>query len=129
MDARRIVVEVEGDCARLWGCVGPLASAKQQNGPPGRRLGFATLSDHLTIESHATESCVRLALLSAVLVTWVAEAGLHEQLQRSHGFRLSVDLHWPNFTRVQPEVARFYELNGYQLAWVRQAARLLKHGR
>jgi murein L,D-transpeptidase YcbB/YkuD len=27
-------------------------------------------------------------------------------------------LHWPNFTNLQPDIARFYELNGYRLAWV-----------
>lgn len=32
------------------------------------------------------------------------------------------ELRWPNFTRIQPEVARFYELNGYQLAWIRSGA-------
>jgi len=32
------------------------------------------------------------------------------------------DLRWPNFTRFQPDVARFYESNGYQLAWVRSGA-------
>ncbi len=31
-------------------------------------------------------------------------------------------LRWPNFTRIQPDVARFYELNDYQLAWVRSGA-------
>lgn len=28
-------------------------------------------------------------------------------------------LRWPDFTRIQPGVARFYEANGFNLAWVR----------
>lgn len=28
-------------------------------------------------------------------------------------------LYWPGFTASQPDVARFYELNGYQPAWIR----------
>jgi len=32
------------------------------------------------------------------------------------------DLHWPNFTPLQPDLTRFYELNGHELAWVRSGA-------
>ncbi len=51
---------------------------------------------------------------------WAAPPGLslHELVDSGS---LS-DLRWPNFTRIQPEVARFYELNGYQLAWTRSGA-------
>lgn len=31
-------------------------------------------------------------------------------------------LRWPNFTSMQPDIARFYESNGYQFAWVRDGA-------
>ena len=32
------------------------------------------------------------------------------------------ELRWPNFPRLQGDVKRFYELNRYQLAWVRPGA-------
>ena len=32
------------------------------------------------------------------------------------------ELRWPSFSRIQPDVARFYDSNGYQLAWVRNGS-------
>ncbi len=65
---------------------------------------------------------MRLALLLAVLAC-AAPAGPPDQ-----GLRELVDsgtlseLRWANFRPIQAEVARFYESNGYQLAWVRSGA-------
>ncbi len=59
---------------------------------------------------------MRLALIYAILAS---AAPPNQQLHELVESGTLSDLHWPNFTRVQPDVARFYELNGYQLAWVR----------
>jgi murein L,D-transpeptidase YcbB/YkuD len=57
---------------------------------------------------------VRLAFLYAIFASAAAPSQqLHELVAPGS---LS-DLRWPNFTRIQPDVARFYELNGYELAW------------
>jgi L,D-transpeptidase YcbB len=68
------------------------------------------------------ESCVRLAVLSAVLLSAAWAAPPNEQLQQLVQSGSLSDLRWPNFTRVQPELANFYEANAYQLAWVRDGA-------
>ena len=97
-------------------------SARQRNGRCGRLPGLRELSNHLTVESHAYESCVRLGLLSAVLRGWgrcggPAQSATARDLVDSGALS---DLRWPNFTRLQPDVATFYESNGYQLAWIRE---------
>jgi murein L,D-transpeptidase YcbB/YkuD len=65
---------------------------------------------------------VNLAFILALLFipAWAVPANrqLHELVDSG---ALS-GLHWPNFTRIQPDVSRFYELNDYQLAWVRSGA-------
>jgi murein L,D-transpeptidase YcbB/YkuD len=89
---------------------------------------------------------MRLALLFAVLVSTAAAGRPNEQLRGGvPGAQLAAtpataagppneqlqelidsgslsDLRWPNFTPLQPDVTRFYELNGYQLAWVASGA-------
>ncbi len=51
VDSRYIVVEVEGDCARLWGCVGSLAQREAAERAAWSAPGLRELSNHLTIES------------------------------------------------------------------------------
>jgi murein L,D-transpeptidase YcbB/YkuD len=66
---------------------------------------------------------VRLALLTAVVMnvaaTAVALAQPNQQLRVLADSGVLSDLRWPNFTRLQPDVATFYESSGYQFAWVR----------
>jgi murein L,D-transpeptidase YcbB/YkuD len=62
---------------------------------------------------------VKLGLLFAVLVSAAAAGSPNAQLQELVDAGSLSDLRWPSFTRVQPDVGRFYELTGYQLAWVR----------
>ncbi len=51
VDSGRIVVEVDGDCARLWGCVGSLAQREAAERAAWSAPGLRELSNHLTIES------------------------------------------------------------------------------
>ena len=51
VDAHRVVIEVEGDCARLWGCVGSLAQREAAERAVWSAPGLRELSNHLTIES------------------------------------------------------------------------------
>jgi osmotically-inducible protein OsmY len=53
LNAQRIVVEVDGDCVRLWGCVGSLAQREAAEKAAWSAPGLRELSNHLTIESHA----------------------------------------------------------------------------
>ena len=53
---RRVVVEVEGDRARLWGCVGSLAQREAAERAAWSAFGLGELSNHLTIESHDTQA-------------------------------------------------------------------------
>jgi len=55
---------------------------------------------------------VKLGLLFAVLVNAVAAPSPNYQLQELVQSGSLSDLRWPNFTRFQPDVARFYESNG-----------------
>jgi osmotically-inducible protein OsmY len=57
VNARRIVVEVNGDCVRLWGSVGSLAQREAAERASWSAPGLGELSNHLTIES-AVESHV-----------------------------------------------------------------------
>jgi len=50
--SRRIVVEVEGACARLWGSVGSLAEREAAERAAWSAPGICDLSNHLTIETH-----------------------------------------------------------------------------
>lgn len=59
---------------------------------------------------------MRLALIYAILASTAAPSQQLQDLVKSGTLS---DLRWPNFTRLQPDIARFYELNGYQLAWLR----------
>jgi osmotically-inducible protein OsmY len=52
VDARRIVVEVDKDCVRLWGCVGSLAQREAAEEAAWSAPGIRELSNHLTIEAH-----------------------------------------------------------------------------
>lgn len=52
VDCRRIVVEVDGDCVRLWGCVGSLAQREAAERAAWLAPGIRELSNHLTIETH-----------------------------------------------------------------------------
>lgn len=58
VDCQRIVVEVDGDCVRLWGCVGSLAQREAAERAAWSAPGLRELSNHLTIESHSVESRV-----------------------------------------------------------------------
>ncbi|MGB6946154.1 MAG: BON domain-containing protein [Bryobacteraceae bacterium] len=51
VDSRHIVVEVDGDCGRLWGCVGSLAQREAAERAAWSAPGLRELSNHLTIES------------------------------------------------------------------------------
>lgn len=63
-------------------------------------------------------------LLGAIAVqTWPSNEGPSEpQLRELVGSGTLSGLHWPNFKRIQADVARFYEGNGYRLAWVRDGS-------
>ncbi len=56
LNARRIVVEVDGDCARLWGCVGSLAQRETAERAAWSAPALRELSNHLTIESEVAAS-------------------------------------------------------------------------
>ena len=62
---------------------------------------------------------MKWALICAVLIGAAGASAPNQQLRELVASGALPDLRWPNFTRIQPDVARFYELNGYQLAWVR----------
>ena len=51
VDAHRVVVEVEGDCVRLWGCVGSMSQREAAEMAAWSAPGLRELSNHLTIES------------------------------------------------------------------------------
>lgn len=53
LDSRQIVVEVEGDCARLWGCVRSVAQREAAERAAWSAPGVRDVSNHLTIESLA----------------------------------------------------------------------------
>ena len=62
---------------------------------------------------------MNLPLIFALLFTSAWAAPANRQLHYLVDSGALPGLHWPNFTRLQPDVARFYELNDYRLAWVR----------
>jgi osmotically-inducible protein OsmY len=49
--ARRIVVDVDGECVRLWGGVGSQAQREAAEQAAWSAPGLRELSNHLTIES------------------------------------------------------------------------------
>jgi len=49
LDARQIVVEVDGDCARLWGCVDSASQREAAERAAWSAPGIRDLSNHLTI--------------------------------------------------------------------------------
>jgi osmotically-inducible protein OsmY len=51
VDAHRVVVEVEGGCVRLWGCVGSVAQREAAERAAWSAPGLRDLSNHLTIGS------------------------------------------------------------------------------
>jgi len=51
LDSRQIVVEVEGDCARLWGCVRSVGQREAAERAAWSAPGVRDVSNHLTIES------------------------------------------------------------------------------
>jgi osmotically-inducible protein OsmY len=51
LNPRRIVVEADRDCVRLWGCVGSLAQREAAERAAWSAPGLRELSNHLTIES------------------------------------------------------------------------------
>jgi osmotically-inducible protein OsmY len=56
LNARRVVVEVDGDCVRLWGCVGSLAQREAAERAAWSAPGLRELSNHLTIEAPEVEA-------------------------------------------------------------------------
>lgn len=62
---------------------------------------------------------MRLAVLSAILLSAAGAASPDDQLRQLVQSGSLLDLRWSDFARVQPDAARFYELNGYQFAWSR----------
>lgn len=56
LNPRRIVVEVEGDAVRLWGCVGSLAQREAAERAAWSAPGLRELSNHLTIEVQPAEA-------------------------------------------------------------------------
>jgi len=52
LDCSRVVVEVEGDCVRLWGCVGSVSQREAAERAAWSAPGLRELSNHLTIETH-----------------------------------------------------------------------------
>jgi osmotically-inducible protein OsmY len=56
IDDRHIVVEVDGDCGRLWGCVSSLAQRDAAERAAWSAPGLRELSDHLTIETELGRS-------------------------------------------------------------------------
>lgn len=56
VNCQRIVVEVNGDCVRLWGCVGSLAQRDAAERAAWSAPGIRELSNHLTIESHSLDT-------------------------------------------------------------------------
>jgi murein L,D-transpeptidase YcbB/YkuD len=65
---------------------------------------------------------MRMATVVAVLAVTAPLALAGQQLRELVGAGSLDGLHWPGFANVQPDVARFYETNGYELAWVRNGA-------
>jgi osmotically-inducible protein OsmY len=61
-NAQRIVVEVDGDCARLWGCMRSLAQREAAERAAWTAVGLRELSNHLTIESHDQSHAAAAAL-------------------------------------------------------------------
>ena len=59
------------------------------------------------------------AVVLNVAATALASAQPNQQLQELADSGVLSDLRWPNFTRLQRDVATFYESSGYQFAWVR----------
>ncbi len=53
VNAQRIVVEVDNDCARLWGSVGSLAQREAAERAAWSAPGVRQISNHLTIEFEA----------------------------------------------------------------------------
>jgi osmotically-inducible protein OsmY len=51
LDPSRVVVEVDGDCVRLWGCVGSLAQREAAERLVWSAPGIRELSNHITIET------------------------------------------------------------------------------
>lgn len=63
---------------------------------------------------------MRLAVLSAILLSAAGAASPDAQLWQVVQSGSLSDLRWSDFARVRPDVARFYDLNCYQLAWSRK---------
>lgn len=65
---------------------------------------------------------MRLALALAVFLIAPSVSPLDQQSPELVNSGVTDGLHWPSFARVQPDVARFYELNSHQVAWVHAGA-------
>jgi osmotically-inducible protein OsmY len=50
LDPRRIIVEMDGDCVRLWGCVDTLAQREAAEEAAWSAPGIRDISNHITIE-------------------------------------------------------------------------------
>lgn len=61
---------------------------------------------------------MRLAVVLAVLLTAPLPPPQQPLRTLIDSGRLD-GLHWPDFTRIQSDVAKFYEKNGFNLAWIR----------
>ncbi len=51
LDASRVIVEVEGDRVRLWGCVGSMSQREAAERAAWSAPGLRELSSHLTVET------------------------------------------------------------------------------
>lgn len=65
VDAGRIVVEVDGDCVKLWGCVGSLAEREAAESAAWSAPGLRELSNHLTIEPHEEQHAISHSSIAA----------------------------------------------------------------
>lgn len=52
LDPSRIIIEVQGDSVRLWGCVGSLVQREEAERAAWSAPGLRELSNHLTVEAH-----------------------------------------------------------------------------
>ncbi len=62
---------------------------------------------------------MKLARLLAMAVSAVAITPPDQQAPELVNSRVLTGLHWADFSKLQPDIARFYKSNGYHLVWVR----------
>jgi osmotically-inducible protein OsmY len=52
LNPQRIIVEVQGDCVRLWGCVDSLAEREEAERAAWAAPGIRDLSNHIKVQTH-----------------------------------------------------------------------------